>query len=260
MSKILININNIKEIEEYKKIGITNFLFAVSKLSVGYNSFDIDSIPDDTYILINRILDTDAVDYIKSIKDKFMRFKGIIYEDIAVFNIFSNSNLELIWFQNHFTTNYESINFWLDNGCNSAIISNEITKDEIDKIISAAHKPLILNILGKNQIMYSRRSLLTNFNKYANLENNNDMVLDTINNDTKFFARECEFGTVLFNNTYFNYINLIPEYESKVKFFLIMNLDLNVDEIRNILEGNVFGDDGFLNKRTVYKMAEYNDR
>jgi hypothetical protein len=39
-----------------------------------------------------------------------------------------------------------------------------------------------------------------------------------------------------------------------------MNLDLNVDEIRNILEGNVFGDDGFLNKRTVYKMAEYNDR
>ena len=257
MSKILININELSEMEEYEKIGITNFLFAVPKLSIGYKEIALNDIPDNVYILINRVLDSDDVDYLKSIKKDLQRFKGVIYEDIAVFNILKDTSLELIWFQNHFTTNYESINFWLDLGCKSAVISNEITKSEIDEIIKESHKPLILNVLGKNQIMYSRRTLLTNYNKHANIKNVNDCVLDTINNDTEFFIRESNYGTTIFNNTYFNYTSLMKKYESKVYYYLIFNLDLNVDDIKNVLEGSTFGYDGFLNKKTVYKMAEY---
>lgn len=257
MSKILININELSEMEKYEKIGITNFLFAVPKLSIGYNEIPLTDIPDNSYILINRVLSSEDVDYLKSIKDILRRFKGVIYEDIAVFNVLSDTSLELIWFQNHFTTNYESINFWLDRGCTSAVISNEITESEIDEIINKANKPLILNVLGKNQIMYSRRTLLTNYNKHAGIENVNDCVIDTINNDTEFFARESIYGTTIFNNSYFNYTNLMEKYESKIKYYLIFNLDLSVDEIKNVLEGSKFGDDGFLNKKTVYKMAEY---
>lgn len=257
MSKILININDLNEISEYEKIGISNFLFAVDKLSIGYKCFQIDEIPKDTYVLINRVMDNECVDYLKSIKDKFKKFKGIIYEDIAVLNIFENSGIELIWFQNHFTTNYKSINFWLERGCSSAIISNEITESEIDEIINESHKPLILNVLGKNQIMYSRRTLLSNFNEHLGIEKTNDCVLDTQNNDATFFARESIYGTTIFNNEYFNYTKLMEKYEDKIKFFLIMNMDLSVDDIKKILEGRVFGNDGFLNKKTVYKMAEY---
>lgn len=257
MSKILININELSEVEQYEKIGITNFLFAIPKLSIGYKEIPITDIPDGSYILINRVLSSEDVDYLKSIKSELTRFKGVIYEDIAVFNILSDTSLELIWFQNHFTTNYESINYWLDNGCSSAIISNEITESEIDEIINKAHKKLILNVLGKNQIMYSRRTLLSNYNKHAGIDNVNDCVIDTINNDTTFFVHESEYGTVIFNNTYFNYTSLMEKYDSKIMYYLILNLDLSVDEIKNILEGGKFGDDGFLNKKTVYKMAEY---
>lgn len=260
MSKILININDLNEIGKYEKIGISNFLFAVDKLSIGYKCFNIDEVPNNSYILINRVMDNESVDYLKSIKDKLTRFKGIIYEDIAVFNIFHDEDIELIWFQNHFTTNYQSINFWLNQGCSSAIISNEITISEIDEIIENASKPLIINVLGKNQIMYSRRTLLSNFNKHAGIEPVNDCILDTQNNETTFFARESEYGTTLFNNEYFNYTKLMEKYKDRIKFYLIMNIDLSVDDIKNILEGRVFGNDGFLNKKTVYKMAEYNDR
>lgn len=260
MSKILININNLDEIEEYEKIGISNFLFAVDKLSVGYKGFEIDEIPTDSYILINRVMDNQCVDYLKSVKNQLKKFKGIIYEDIAVFNTFKDTDIELIWFQNHFTTNYQSINFWLNQGCASAIISNEITEREIDEIIENANKPLILNVLGKNQVMYSRRTLLSNFNKYSGIEDVNDCILDTQNNATTFFARESVYGTTLFNNEYFNYTKLMSKYEDKVKFYLIINLDLSVEDIKNILEGSNFGNDGFLKKKTVYKMAEYNDR
>lgn len=258
MSRLLININDLKEISEYEKIGITNFLFAVDKLSIGYTSFALDQIPDNSYLLINRVLDNESVIYLKSIMNQMNRFKGIIYEDIAVFNLFSDSHLELIWFQNHFTTNYQSINFWLSKGVDSAVISNELTEVEIDEIIASANKPLVLNVLGKNQIMYSRRTLLSNFNKKMNLTNVNDCVIDTKNNDTTFFIRESIYGTVIFNNEYFNYTHLMKKYNDSVKFYLILNLDLDVDKIKSILEGSSFGNDGFLNKKTVYKMEEYN--
>lgn len=261
MSKILININNLNEIEEYKKIGISNFLFAIPKYSIGYKTIELSAIPDDSYIFLNRVFDCELVDSLKEHKNEFSRFKGIIYEDIAVFNIFKETDLELIWYQNHFQTNYESINFWLQNGCTSCVISNEITESEINDIIDKSTKPLVLSILAKNQIMYSRRTLLTNFNKYNNLESFNDMSLEEKNTNNIFLARESDAGTIIYNNAYFNYVPLMKSIrDDKIKFYLVMNLDLEPKEIKEILEGKTFGNDGFLNKKTVYRMSEYNDR
>lgn len=261
MSKILININNLSEIDEYKKIGITNFLFAVDEFSIGYNTFDIKDIPDDAYILMNRVFDCDTVDDLVRCQEEFKRFKGIIYEDIAVFNTFRHSNLELIWFQNHFQTNQESIEFWLKNGCSSSVISNEITENEIIDIINNSSKPLVLNIFAKNQIMYSRRTLLTNFNKYNNLDDYNDMTLYEPHTNNEFLARENSYGTIIYNNTYFNYVPLMSKVDdAKIKFYLVMNLDLKPRDIEKILKGESCGDSGFLDKKTVYRMSEYNDR
>ena len=75
MSKILININNLNEIEEYEKIGITNFLFAIENFSIGYKTFPLESIPSSAYVLINRVLDCEAVDNLESIKEEILRFK-----------------------------------------------------------------------------------------------------------------------------------------------------------------------------------------
>lgn len=261
MSKILININDLTDMELYKKIGITNFLFAINEYSIGYKTFNINDIPDNSYILINRVMDTSVVDSLKKDKELFIRFKGIIYEDIAVFNIFKDTNLELIWFQNHFTTNYESINFWCNNGCESSVISNEITKEEILTILDKEVKPLVLNVFGKNNIMYSRRMLLSNFNEYNNLDDIKEAKLITNNGKSEFLAKENEYGTVIFNNTYFNYISLMNEIDDKkIKFYLVMNLDLKPEEVIEIINGKDFGDDGFLNKKTVYRMSEYTDR
>lgn len=261
MSKILININKKEEIEEYKKIGITNFLFAIPEFSIGYKTFPLDEIPESSYLLINRVMDTSTVASLISKKDKINKFKGIIYEDVAVYNIFKDESLELIWFQNHFATNYASINYWLESGCTSAVISNEITKDEIKEIIDASSKPLVLNILGKNQIMYSRRKLLTNFNTYNGLDDYNDMCLYEANTKNRFRASESEFGTIIMNDEYFNYVSLMNEInDDKIKYYLILNQDLSVDKISSILDGENFGNTGFLNKKTVYRMSEYDDR
>lgn len=259
-SKLLININKLEEIAEYKKIGITNFLFAVKGFSIGYNTFELNEIPEDSYLLINRVMDTKSIEELRLRKDELTKFKGIIFEDLGVYNILRDLEIELIWFQNHFTINNESMRFWLSR-VDSAVIGNEITSTEIESIIENASKPLVLNVLGKNQIMYSRRTLLSNFNKYNNLDNYNDMTLDVHGTKDEFFARENELGTVIYNNEYFNYLEFAKSLnEDKIKFYLIMNLDLNPNDLEEILNGKSFGNDGFLNKKTVYKMSEYNDR
>lgn len=260
MSKILININNLSEIEDYKKIGISNFLFAIEDFSIGYKTFKLDEIPEYAYILINRVLDCGGVDNIKKIKDKLLKFKGIIFEDLAIYNMFKDSDIELIWHQNHFATNYESINYYVTHGCLSAIISNELTESEILEILDKEKKPLVLNILGKNQIMYSRRTLLSNFNKHNNLGELNNMTLDTKGNKENFEASENKYGTIITSDEYFNYVPLMNKVnDDLVLYYLILNKDLSVENIKDIINGASFGNDGFLNKKTVYRMSEYND-
>lgn len=255
-SKILININKLSEIEEYRKIGYTNFLFAVEKFSIGYPSFKLEDIPDNAFVLLNRVMDTVTIDELNSVKDKFKRFRGIIFEDLGVFQIFKGENIPLIWFQNHFATNYNSINFYLSDGCSSAIISNELTKDEITEILSKTQKPLVFNAFGKNNIMYSRRELLSNYNKYMGLDDYNDVELDT--GKERLFARESDYGTMIFYNEYFNYIEFASSLDdSNILFFLIMNFDLKVLDIDAIINGKKNGNAGFLNKKTVYKLSDY---
>ena len=260
-SKVLININNLSDIEDYKRIGISNFLFAIKGLSVGYTSFDIDEVPDGSYLLINRVFDTQGINEFKEIIPKLNRFKGILFEDLGVLNLLKNSDIELIWNQAHFVTNYNSINFYLNNGCKSAVISNEITKEEINDIINTAVKPLVFNVFGRNMIMYSRRHLVSNFNKYNNLEDINDVNIDEEKTNTHFMLRESEYGTAVFNKNYFNYINYANNIDdNKVLYYLVLNLDLTPSEIEEVLNGKEYGNDGFLNKKTTYKMSEYDDR
>lgn len=260
MSKVLININDLKEIEEYKRIGITNFLFPVAKLSIGYKDYPLDEIPKDSYLLINRVLEHHDIVYVKSIKKELLKYRGIIFEDLGIYEIFKNENIELIWNQNHFATNKSSINYYLEHGCNSVVISNEITKEEIQTIVNEAVKPIILTVFAKNQIMYSRRTLLTNFNKYNGLSSYNDVNI-VPNEKNNFFIRESIYGTIIYNDEYFNYVDLMKKVDdTHIKFYLVLNLDKTPQEIDEILKGKQIGNDGFLNKKTVYKMSEYDDR
>lgn len=261
MSKILININNLEEMEDYREIGITNFLFAISSFSIGYKSFSLEEIPDNVYLLVNRLFDTYAIAEFKKIIPELKRFRGIVFEDVGLFNLLKDTGLELIWFQNHFGTNYESINFWLDAGCKSAVISNELTEEEIKEILAKTTKPLVLNILGKNQIMYSRRTLLSNFNKYNNIEDIKEANLVEPKTNNCFLAKESEYGTVIMNAEYFNYVSLKEKIDdTKIYYYLVLNQDLRPREIKEILNGKSFGNTGFLNKKTVYRMSEYDDR
>lgn len=259
--KILINIENLSDIEEYKKIGINNFLFAVDNFSIGYKTFDINSlinIKENKYLLINKIFNTEDINEFKKIIQLLNKFNGIIFEDIGVYHLLKDTNINLIWNQSHFATNYSSINYWLDL-TNSAVISNELTKEEVKEIIDKSNKKIILNVFGKNNIMYSRRTLLTNFNKYFKLKTNKEIILKENISNCEFRMLENESGTFTFDNNYFNIIDYIKYFNNdNILFYLVYPFGLSVPEIKDIIENNsnIKYNDGFMNKKTIYKLGD----
>ena len=259
--KILINLENLIDLEKYKKIGINNFLFAVDEFSIGYKSFSLEEIQKldcNKYLLINRIFNSRDVDKFKDFIKNLDNIEGVVFEDISVYTLLKNTNIKLIWNQNHFATNYSSINYWLEL-TDSAIISNELTHIEVKDILDNTNKPLILNVFGKNPIMYSRRTLLSNFNNNFNLVNIKETILEESITNNEFLAKETEKGTIIFNNKYFNILEYLDKFnEYKILYYLINTHELDFDTIERIINGEniINSDNGFMERKTIYKLGD----
>lgn len=259
-SKLLVRINKLSEIEEYQKEGINNFLFPLINFSIGYNSFTLDELKDldgNVYLLVNRIFDNRACDEFKKIKDNLVNIKGIIFEDIAVYQILKSTNVDLIWNQSHFAVNYHSINYWLNKeNITSAVISNELEKNELINLINNVNKKVVLPVLGLNMAMYSRRYLLSYYAETFNKPKLNKAILK--NGDIEFLALENKYGTVLFYNKYFNLLNEINKFnDEKILFYYIDPNELEVSTVIDILNGKEINyDNRFYENKTVFKVGD----
>lgn len=263
---ILIYVDDTKHIDDYRKVGVSAFLFALEGFSVGYNTYTLDEIKNievsNKYVIINRMLDCQDVDKLKDILREFSGIKGIVYEDIAVYQLVKelNVDIEMIFYQNHFGTNVNSINFWLDR-VDSMFVSNEITKSEIESITSNAQKEVVLNLYGYNQVMYSRRLLLSNWSEEFNIPYKNTNVLEDKATHVKFRAIENEYGTVMYSDKIFNGRDLTNL--DNVKFFYVNTMMIAHDLVMDFLNDinshvSDLEDDGFLNRETIYKLKERN--
>ena len=265
ISNILIYVDDINHIDDYRKAGVSAFLFALEGYSVGYNTYTLESINNievsNKYVMINRVLDCESVDSLKEVLPKLKGVKGLVYEDIAVYNLVRDLglNLEMIFYQNHFGTNSNSVNFWLDR-VDSMFISNEITKEEISTIVSNAKKEVVLHLFGFNQVMYSRRKLLSNWSEFFDIDKKNTNLLTDRATKVQFRAMENEFGTVMYSGKIFNGKELLGL--SNVKYYYVNPTMIEHDVVMDFLtignHNNEVEVNGFLDKETIYKLKERN--
>ena len=253
INKILIKIDDLKNIEEYKKIGITNFLFAINDFSLSDNCFNIEELSKldvNIYLDLNRIINTTEIEKLKKIKNQLNFASGILFEDLGIYQVLKDSKIALIWNQKHFVINSTSINFWLDR-VDSAVLSNELTKDEIEFILQKVNKPVILPVYGYNQAMYTKRKLLTFFNQAKGIELIKDAKL--MINDDGFMIKEINDETVFSYHKPFNYLSYIKELPAdKIKLYLI-DAPLSPSDIIN--ENHPLTEHFLINK-TIYKLEE----
>ena len=259
MSNILIYVDKLEYISDYRKAGVSAFLFGLSDYCVGYNTYTLEEIKNvevsNKYLLVNRVLDCDAIDGIKEILKDISGIKGIVFEDIGLVNVLKDYDVEKILFQNHFGTNKDSINFWLDR-VDSVFVSNEITYDEIDYICKNVNGKVVLHLYGYNQVMYSRRLLLSNWSGRFNIPKKSTNVISDVSSGIKFRAMENEYGTVMYSENIFNGSRLL-NMDNVMYFYVnptMVDHDVMMDFLCNKDHNDINEDSGFLDRETIYKL------
>ena len=263
--KFIVCVNELSDVEKLKGVGVNTFLFPIVEYSIGHNTFDIVDIPSDisSYLLINRILDCEDVDNLTLLlKEIPVHIKGIFFQDVAVFEMVQelNLDLELIWYQNHFGTSSRIVNFWNEEGVTNCVLATDITRLEIENIVTNSSKEVIVPVFGYVQVMYSRRKLLSNYNEHYGENLTSNIVLNEVKSDLAFIVKEDDKGSVLLNKRVYNGLSLLDL--NNVRYFLIDATDIDIQKIALIIQNpkvdvatlGIDADTGFLDKETIYKL------
>ena len=253
-NNVLFTVTNIGLIEKLKGLGINNFVYPLSFFCVGIpNTFTIEDIKEEnSYLFINRILDSKGIDKLNEILHKLpKKIKGIIFDDVGIIEITKDIKLQKILYLSHFNTNYESINYFFDY-VDDIIVSTDITEEEIDEIISKVKKKVSLFAFGLVSSLYSRRTLLTSHASHYNIEKENSKGLNI--QDKRFISIENEFGTMLYHFPYFNGQRLLNKDVHFLFYFPTLLDDENVLEVAKNNFDCINNDFGFLDTKTIYKV------
>lgn len=200
---------------------------------------------------------------------------GIFFYDIGVFNMVKrlNLNINLVYAQEHMGTNYETLNFWHDKGINYALLSEEISDNEIMDIRNNTDMKLILPIFGYFPMFVSRRHLVKNYLDYFNLYD--DSSVNYISNEGKSYPIVDDDVTTVYTNSYLNGIKDYVKFSKGgidyvlINSFLVSNDKINkvlsmfrsvnndnedeyFDSISNMFDSNI--DTFFLHKESIYKV------
>lgn len=250
-NKFLVTINNLDDIKILKELGITKYVFPLKDFCVGIpNTFSMSEINVQGYLFINRILDNEGIDKLRKILNKLPKnIVGIIFDDLGLYELIKDINIEKILYLSHFNTNSASVNIYLDM-VDSVILSTDITKEEIEYIIDNC-KNITLFTFGYIGTMYSRRLLIDNYCKYHNVPYENPIVIE--NTGHEFLVYENNYGTYFYHNKIFDGRVLL---NLNAKYYFINSTFLNISNITNFINGKKIdnSDEGFLYTETIYKL------
>lgn len=247
------------EITPEEKKGV-NYLFPLKGYCVGFTKefeFEQINIPN-SYIYINRILDTKSIEEFQKILPNILKkVKGIVFEDLGIYEQIKDTPLEKILYATHAICSAQTINTYLEK-MDSVVISPDITEEETKEIIQGAIKPVILYGLGHLPYMYSRRTLNQNYAKQFHYQKSTILELKESITKMPFFAVENQFGTVLYDKKIYNASAL--QNEENLKFILIN--PFQTKQSLNVLIQAYLKNTGldtttrFLSQKTIYRLKE----
>ncbi len=249
-NKILIIPNN----KNISKLNYTSFILPLRDFSIGFEVyFEIDEINKlsgiyDIFVIINKFMHKDDINKLESIIKKLKNIKGYFVEDVGLTDIIEKD--KIILYQNHITNNYNAINFLRTKGLNNIVVSNELTYNELINIRKNTKSILYYFLINKNIIMYSKRSLISNYYKNYNiLSKNNLLVLNESLKKNKLILKEEQNQSIIYNYSTFcgnKYLEVIKDYD-----YLIINLTLISESESNIILNNI-------DNINLYNMIECN--
>lgn len=283
-----------RNIEDYIDKRITYFLLPLKDYSVEYDSFySLDEIKDihnkypniNIFVSMNKNIVNDDLDSVKSIMKELdsLNIKGIFFYDLALLKIKKdcNLNIDLVWTQTHMVANYNSCDYYYSQGVKYALLSKEITKDEIIEIINKSKINVIVELFTKPSIAFSKRKLVSHYFENYNMDKEDMLSINEKISDTNLIVKEDNNGVVFKKNSIINGFYILDDLlDSGLDYILInedfIEHDLFVKIIDNINyyisnyknenfdkekfleeQTRLLGEDsGFFFKKTIYRVKK----
>lgn len=277
------NLNNLEMLNEADGYIIGNSLFSV-RLTNSFTSDEINTMIDyakkhskEIYLSLNKMF----YDHDFPVLDDFLNkinvndLTGIIASDLGLIHfLFSKKlNSKIIWQGETLSTNRFDFNFLEKFNIKGSFVAKEITLEDILDI--GKHKKYKLYLLGHGyfNMFYSKRKLISNFNKHYNLDYKGNKYGYHLEEQARIGERypilEDENGTHVFRSRVTNSFNVLKEIKEDVDYFVIDTLFKDDNYGKDILSLYKNGyeeslvesilktydekwDDGFYTTKTVY--------
>ena len=152
-----------------------------------------------------------------------MNISGIFFYDLSLLELKKELDLkvDLIWDQTHMVNNYKTCNFYYDMGVKYALLSKEITLNEINEIIDKSKINCMVEVVSLPSIAYSRRKLLTSYFKNINKEYKDNLEIEEKISNHKYMVRESNNGTSFYDNSIMNGTGIIKELSLNTKYIIM---------------------------------------
>lgn len=201
---------------------------------------------------------------------------GIFFYDLSLLQLKQELNLSipLIWSQTHMVTNSRTCDYYYHQGVRYALLSKEITLDEITSIAKESAIGTIVEVVSLPSVGYSRRKLVHNY--YEDLGESGSSTLSVLEKITnkKYLVKEEKEGTGFLLDEVLNGTSVISSlYQAGCSYVLFREEGISnflglLSDAKKYMDGGCLdssyvekykklGDStGFFFKKTIYKVKK----
>lgn len=260
--------NDFYVIPNNKDVVFNNLILPLKDYSIGFDVYytvsEINSLSRklNISVIINKFLHKEDIKNIINIINELEidNIKYIFVEDLGLVSLLGND--KVVVSQNHIINNYDSINYFKSLGYSNILVNNDLTINELKEIISKTSSNLFMYFISKNNLMYSKRRLLTAFSNYKNSDILKKEVITEKVSNHKLIIKEEKCGTCIFNKRIFAGNKYMSELGSVNKIVNLSNMDefetktilKYMDKVN--LSDYIEIDDYFLDNVIPYKVGD----
>lgn len=279
-------LNNYKSLLTYADglvVGLKGFSTReTSSLTVEEFKFlanEVNGLNKEVYISFKPLLFNDKIETIKALfkELKNVNYSGVIVGDLGYYYLLTELGVNnLIYNPETLLTNSTDILEAFNIGFTGVFISKEITLEDIKKIIAEKTGNIFITAHGYLNMFYSKRSLIKNYLKEANLTypytNKQTLKLKERKREDFYPIIEDEFGTHIFRNNISSIIYQLKDFKDAnyllidsifhdddygLKILKLFQDEVSEDMIKKLQSDyNESWDEGFLFTKTIYKRDE----
>ena len=180
----------------------------------------------EVFVKLNKNFMNEDIETLKDVLIQLDQFKidGVFFYDLAVLQLKKELHLTipLIWNQTHMVNNVKTCNYYYSKGVEYALIGREITLEEIHEILDGTSMQIMVEVVSRPSVAFSKRSLISNYYHDLGKEGKKSLKITEGVSNRSFQLLENEDGTSFFLDRITNGVGVIHDLFEWGTSYIIM--------------------------------------